>query len=151
MGILSDWCDGKGLQEIFKLGHPHLLPCALEESLCGTKHLFFAFLFFLSHLQPDYNVTFPKVFMSFPSPTADGTEVSHSMIVLVDQILCLMVLMFMIMAVLDSTNNHNSPSILPIGLLFILAASIIGFGYNAGAAINPARDLPARAFMSALG
>lgn len=71
--------------------------------------------------------------------------------VIVDQILCVGILMFAIMVLIDGSNDHNSKRTTPFGLLFILIAVILAFGSNAGAAINPARDLPARLFAHFIG
>ncbi|XP_015785933.1 aquaporin-10 [Tetranychus urticae] len=96
------------------------------------------------------NGTFPSKTASLFMSNPGIRPVDHETVIL-DQVLCVGILMFAIMVLIDGSNNHNSKSATPFGLLFVLIAVILAFGSNAGAAINPARDLPARLFGFMIG
>jgi glycerol uptake facilitator-like aquaporin len=59
--------------------------------------------------------------------------------------------MFAICSLTDKRNLNIPSPAFPILLGLTLAGLIISYGFNCGAALNPARDLPARIFLSMVG
>jgi len=58
---------------------------------------------------------------------------------------------FAIMALTDKRNLNIPPCAFPILLGLTLNGLIVSFGLNCGAALNPARDLFARIFLTMVG
>ncbi len=81
------------------------------------------------------NVTGAGIFASFPNP------VSSTATLVVDQALGTAVLLIIILAVTDKRNMNVSSGLIAPLIGLGLAAIHISFAFNAGCAINPARDL----------
>ncbi|MBW3542542.1 MAG: MIP family channel protein [Planctomycetes bacterium] len=65
---------------------------------------------------------------------------------LIDQVVGTALLLALVFAVADRRNSAPEPGMAPIAVGLIVAAIGMAFGYNAGYAINPARDLGPRLF-----
>ncbi|HVF90501.1 MAG TPA: MIP family channel protein [Blastocatellia bacterium] len=65
---------------------------------------------------------------------------------LVDQIVGTALLMLVILAITDARNNAPSANLAPLIIGLLVAVLGMCFGFNAGYAINPARDLGPRLF-----
>jgi len=70
---------------------------------------------------------------------------------LVDQIVGTALLMLVILAITDARNNAPSGNLAPLIIGLLVAVIGMCFGFNAGYAINPARDLGPRLFTFAAG
>jgi MIP family channel proteins len=70
---------------------------------------------------------------------------------LVDQIVGTALLVAVIFAVGDRRNTPPAPAIAPVVVGFLVMAIGMSFGYNAGYAINPARDFGPRLFTAIAG
>jgi MIP family channel proteins len=84
------------------------------------------------------------IFSTYPQPFLS------SLGGLVDQIFGTAILLLVIMAIGDARNNAAG-SLGPIVVGFLVIAIGMAFGFNAGYAINPARDLGPRLFTSIAG
>jgi len=83
--------------------------------------------------------TYPQAFLStFPGG-------------LVDQIVGTALLLLMIFAISDAKNLAPDPKIAPLVVGLLVTVIGMTFGYNAGYAINPARDLGPRLFTAVAG
>ena len=83
--------------------------------------------------------TYPQAFLStFPGG-------------LIDQIVGTALLLLMIFAISDSKNLAPDPKVAPIIVGLLVTVIGMTFGYNAGYAINPARDLGPRLFTAIAG
>ena len=69
----------------------------------------------------------------------------------IDQVVGTAVLMGVILALTDQRNNATPPWLTPIVVGGIVAVIGMSFGFNAGYAINPARDLGPRLFTAIAG
>jgi len=87
----------------------------------------------------EYTMKTAGVFASYPSSDKFGTAC-----LAFDQILGTALLVIIILAVTDESNMKVPSGLVPILIGLGLAAIHISFGLNAGAAINPARDLAPR-------
>ena len=81
------------------------------------------------------NVAGAGIFASFPNPS------SSTATLIVDQALATALLLVIILAVTDKRNMDVPSGLIPPLIGLGLAAIHISFAYNAGCAINPARDL----------
>jgi MIP family channel proteins len=70
---------------------------------------------------------------------------------LVDQIVGTALLVAVIFAIGDRRNTPPAPAIAPVVVGFLVMAIGMSFGYNAGYAINPARDFGPRLFTAIAG
>jgi MIP family channel proteins len=82
--------------------------------------------------------TYPQAFLSIPGG-------------LVDQIVGTALLLLMIFAISDAKNLAPDPKVAPIVVGLVVTVIGMTFGYNAGYAINPARDLGPRLFTALAG
>ncbi|KAJ6222369.1 hypothetical protein RDWZM_000914 [Blomia tropicalis] len=93
----------------------------------------------------------------FQNTSTAGIFVSHPTTylpwsgVVIDQILCVGILMWGILCIVDHTNLNTPKPLIPISLFVLLAGLIMAFGLNCGPALNPARDVPARIFAYLIG
>jgi MIP family channel proteins len=69
----------------------------------------------------------------------------------VDQVVGTALLMATILAITDQRNNATPPWLTPLVVGGIVVAIGVAFGFNAGYAINPARDLGPRLFTAVAG
>lgn len=69
----------------------------------------------------------------------------------VDQVVGTALLMATVLAITDQRNNATPPWLTPIVVGGIVVAIGVAFGFNAGYAINPARDLGPRLFTAVAG
>lgn len=84
------------------------------------------------------------IFSTYPQPFLS------SMGGLVDQVFGTAILLLVIMAIVDARNNAAG-NLAPIAVGFLVMAIGMSFGFNAGYAINPARDLGPRLFTAIAG
>jgi MIP family channel proteins len=85
------------------------------------------------------------IFATYPQPflsTAGG---------FIDQVVGTALLMATILAITDSRNNATPAWLTPLVVGGIVVAIGVAFGFNAGYAINPARDLGPRLFTAVAG
>jgi MIP family channel proteins len=82
--------------------------------------------------------TYPQAFLGVPGG-------------LVDQIVGTALLLLMIFAISDAKNLAPDPKVAPIVVGLVVTLIGMTFGYNAGYAINPARDLGPRLFTAVAG
>ncbi|CAF1511348.1 unnamed protein product [Rotaria sp. Silwood1] len=80
------------------------------------------------------------IFFTMP---AEGTPHWNA---LIDQIVGTAILMVFVMAVTHKLNHMVSEAVKPVAFALIVTGIICAFSINAGAAINPARDLGPRLF-----
>ncbi|CAG2179855.1 unnamed protein product [Oppiella nova] len=85
------------------------------------------------------------IFTTFPNPSASIYGV------LLDQIICASLVMMAVLTVMDDTNLQIPKYLIPVLISIIICGVIVSFGFNCGAALNPARDLSARVFLLLVG
>lgn len=86
-----------------------------------------------------------QIFTTFPSTSASITGV------FLDQIICASIIMFAVLAVMDEKNLQIPKFLIPLIISLVICGVVISFGLNCGAALNPARDLSARVFLTLVG
>ena len=59
--------------------------------------------------------------------------------------------MFAVMAVMDEKNHQIPKYLVPLLISLVICGVVLSFGFNCGAALNPARDLSARFFLTLVG
>ncbi|CAG2165876.1 unnamed protein product, partial [Oppiella nova] len=91
------------------------------------------------------NTSTGMIFTTFPNPSASIYGV------LLDQIICASLVMMAVLTVMDDTNLQIPKYLIPVLISIIICGVIVSFGFNCGAALNPARDLSARVFLLLVG
>nr|WP_293052208.1 aquaporin [Mycobacterium sp.] len=91
--------------------------------------------------RPDSLDTY-SIFATFPAPYFHGSNVGP----FVDQIVGTAILVGLIAALIDHRNQAPAGNMAPMVIGFVVAVIGCAYGTNAGAALNPARDLGPRFF-----
>ncbi|XP_054161217.1 aquaporin-9-like [Oppia nitens] len=143
-----------GLTLIGKFSHKKIVTYLLAQylgALLATALVFANYYnaidFFDSGIRSAYghHTSTAHIFTTFPDSTATLTTI------LMDQIICATIVMVFVMAVLDDRNLQIPQYMVPVLISLIISGIVISFGVNCGAALNPARDLSARCFLTFVG
>ncbi|RWS08196.1 aquaporin-10-like protein 2, partial [Dinothrombium tinctorium] len=86
-----------------------------------------------------------EIFATYPAP--------HLSILggFVDQVIGTAILLFAVLAVTDENNIKTPKGLIPLVLAFVITGVCVAFHLNAGAILNPARDLAPRLFTAVAG
>ena len=95
----------------------------------------------LAKADPGHTIKTQGVFSTLPG---NGTLPVHEWGAFRDQIIGTAILLFLIVAITDARNTAPAASLAPLVIGFLVVAIGLGWGTDAGYAINPARDFGPR-------